>query len=180
MKINEIEAELKKDKISEALEYHSEHNIPLYECVFRYGSKKFLEFYNHLRDTNADVDSVTRELLETDLGLLAHYKGELVPLDLPFEELITEEKDVQLNKPKRGGPKKFYVYVKDGDKVKKVTFGDTTGLKAKINDPKARKAFAARHNCDKANDKTKASYWSCRLPRYAKQLGLSGGGNFFW
>lgn len=29
-------------------------------------------------------------------------------------------------------------------------------------------------------DKTTAGYWACNLPRYAKQLGLSGGGNFFW
>jgi hypothetical protein len=64
--------------------------------------------------------------------------------------------------------------------VKKVTFGDTTGLKAKINDPEARKSFAARHQCSQQTDKTKPGYWACRLPRYAKQLGMSGGGNFFW
>jgi len=64
--------------------------------------------------------------------------------------------------------------------VIKIQFGDTTGLKAKINDPEARKSFAARHQCDQKKDKTKAGYWSCRLPYYAKQLGLSGGGNFFW
>ena len=45
--------------------------------------------------------------------------------------------------------------------------------RAKINNPKARKAFAARHKCSQKKDRTKASYWSCRLPRYAKQLGLS-------
>lgn len=43
-------------------------------------------------------------------------------------------KKVQLNKPKRGGAsgKKFYVYVKDGDKVKKVSFGDSGGLSTKV------------------------------------------------
>ena len=89
-------------------------------------------------------------------------------------------KDVELNKPKVGGPKKYYVYVKDGDKVKKVTWGDTTGLKVKLNDLEARKSFAARHDCANKKDKTKAGYWACNLPRYAKSLGLSGGGNFFW
>jgi hypothetical protein len=44
-------------------------------------------------------------------------------------------KDVSLNKPKRGGSKAYYVYVKDGDKVKKVSFG-SGGLKAKINNLK--------------------------------------------
>ncbi len=77
-------------------------------------------------------------------------------------------------KPKRGGSKKFYVFVKNPQtkKIKKISFGDTTGLSAKINNPKARKAFAARHDCKNKTDKTKASYWSCRLPRYAKLLGL--------
>ena len=92
-----------------------------------------------------------------------------------------KDKDVDLNKPKRGGSKKYYVYVKnDKGNVIKVEFGDDGGMTAKINDPEARKSFAARHNCDTKKDKTKAGYWSCNLPRYAKQLGLSGGGNYFW
>ena len=97
-----------------------------------------------------------------------------------LEEAEFKGKKVELNKPKRGGSKKFYVYVKDGDKVKKVSFGDTTGLKAKINDPVARRAFAKRHDCPNKNDKTKASYWSCRLPRYAKLLGLKSSFSGFW
>ena len=100
--------------------------------------------------------------------------------DLEITEAEYQGKKVKLNDPIRGGSKKFYVYVKDGDKVKKVTFGDTTGLKVKLDDPEARKNFAARHNCDTANDKTTARYWSCRLPYYADSLGLSGGGRFFW
>jgi hypothetical protein len=110
---------------------------------------------------------------------LVSHEGQEVPLDLP---LIEEEEKKELNKPKRGGPKKFYVFVKDPStgNIKKVTFGDTTGLKVKLDDPKARKSFAARHQCDQQKDKTKASYWSCRLPYYAKELGLSGGGSFFW
>ena len=42
-------------------------------------------------------------------------------------------KKVKLNDPIRS--KKFYVYVKDGDKVKKVSFSDTTGLSIKRDDP---------------------------------------------
>jgi hypothetical protein len=90
-------------------------------------------------------------------------------------------KDVSLNKPKRGGSKAYYVYVKDPktSKVKKVSFG-SGGLRAKINNPKARQAFAARHNCKNKKDRTKAGYWSCNLPRYAKQLGLGANKNTFW
>ena len=110
------------------------------------------------------------------------YEGKHVPLDMPMVD-VSEDDDKEINKPKRGGSKKFYVYVKDGDKVKKVSFGAKDGganLSVKLQDPKARKAFADRHNCDTANDKTSARYWSCRLPYYAKDLGLKGGGNYFW
>ena len=93
-----------------------------------------------------------------------------------------KKKTPALNKPKRGGSKKFYVYVRNPKtkKIKKVSFGDTTGLSAKINNPQARKAFAARHKCAQKTDKTKASYWSCRLPRYASLLGLKSSFSGFW
>ena len=115
--------------------------------------------------------------MESDLGEFADWRGQKVALDCIFEE---EKKP--LGKPMRGGPKKYYVYVKDPStgNIKKVSWGDTTGLKVKLNDPGARKSFAARHKCDQQTDRTKAAYWACRLPRYAKQLGLSGGGSFFW
>ena len=35
-----------------------------------------------------------------------------------------------------------------------------------------------RHKCSQQKDKTTASYWACRLPYYAKQLGLSDGETF--
>ena len=80
---------------------------------------------------------------------------------LPIEEAMYQGRKVKLNDPIRGGAKKFYVYVKDGDKVKKVSFGDTTGLSIKRDDPARRKSFRARHNCDNPGPKTKARYWSC-------------------
>jgi len=102
-------------------------------------------------------------------------RGELAALN---EE---KKKNPPLNKPKRGGSKAYYVYVKDPKtkRIKKVSFG-SGGLKAKINNPKARQAFAKRHRCSEKNDKTKASYWSCRLPRYAKLLGLKSNFSGFW
>lgn len=169
-------------KIQEAIKYNVEQGLPLSECVFRRESSMFYEYFLYLRENQSTVklDCLGMVLVESDIGRFGEYEGEKVPLDLPF--ITEEEDDVELGKPKRGGPKKFYVYVRNPKtgNVKKVTFGDTTGLKAKINDPKARKAYAARHNCDQAKDRTTAQYWSCNLPRYAKALGLSGGGNFFW
>jgi hypothetical protein len=96
-----------------------------------------------------------------------------------LDEAEFKGKEVALNKPKRGGPKAYYVYVKDGDKVKKVTFG-SGGLRAKIKNKEARNAFAARHNCKDKKDRTKAGYWSCNLPRYAPALGLGAKMNTFW
>ena len=97
------------------------------------------------------------------------------------EESISEAeyagRDVDLNKPKRGGSKKYFVYVKNPqtDRVKKIEFGDVTGLRTKSNNPDRARSFAARHNCEKKNDKTKAGYWACRLPRY----GLVKGGKWW-
>ncbi len=105
-----------------------------------------------------------------------------VPMEEAKKEIDEAEfkgKKVALGKPKRGGPKAYYVYVKDGDKVKKVTFG-SGGLRAKIKNKEARNAFAARHNCKDKKDRTKAGYWSCNLPRYAPALGLGAKMNTFW
>lgn len=164
---------------SPGLEYHIKNSIPLSECVYRWGSTAHLDLINEAREKRETLNLNEREqeILDSDLGKFALYEGKTVPLDLPLEE----EEDVELNKPKRGGSKKFYVYVKnDKGNVIKVEFGDTSGLNAKINNPEARKSFAARHNCAEKKDKTKPGYWACRLPWFAKSLGLSGGGRFFW
>lgn len=111
------------------------------------------------------------------------YEGSYVPLEQPMIE-IDEEKQPELNKPKRSsGKKKYVVYVKNPKtgNIKKIEFGDEKGgLTSKINDRGAAASFAARHNCDTKTDKLSAGYWACRLPKYAKDLGLKGGGNYFW
>jgi hypothetical protein len=72
-------------------------------------------------------------------------------------------KKVELGKPKSGGSKKWYVYVRNPKtgKIIKVSYGSPV-MTAKWNDPKARASFAARHQCDKKKDRTKAGYWACR------------------
>ena len=171
-----------KDEISKSVHYHVENNIPFAENIYRIHSEEFYNLFNEARTLwqNGLLTELTEwdeHLLKTDIGKFGMFEGKKVPLDLPIEE---EEKNPPLNKPKRGGPKKFYVFVKDGDKIKKATWGDTTGLSVKLKDKEARKSFAARHRCDQQKDKTKAAYWACNLPRYAKSLGMSGGGNFYW
>jgi len=156
------------------------------ENIYRVGSEAYFQYFVDLRDQFDTGDlyykGFDKRLMEGDIGKFAIYEGAYVPLDCPMMESEYQGRDVELNKPKAGGPKKYYVYVKDPStgNVKKVSWGDTTGLKIKLDDKAARKSFAARHKCDQKKDKTKAGYWACNMPRYAKQLGLSGGGNFFW
>ena len=166
--------------IQETLDSMQENEVNIFDNPFRLGSEMFFQTINEARrlhlEGNYKPTAVDNRLLETDLGEFAEYKGQNVPLDCPMHE----EKDVELNSPKTTA-KKYYVYVKDPktEKIKKITWGDTTGLKVKLGNKAARKSFDARHKCDTANDKTTARYWACRLPQYAKQLGLSDGGDFF-
>ena len=175
--------------LSENLQYHVQNKLPLTENTFRYGSKAFIDLWAearalYLREIIHVNEDDKQTLTETDLGNYGVYEGKKVPLDLPMEEEDLDEgknDNKPLNKPKRGGPKAYYVYVRNPKtkKIKKVTFG-SGGLKAKINNKKARQAFAKRHDCKNKKDRTKASYWSCNLPRYAKQLGINSTFTGFW
>jgi len=111
------------------------------------------------------------------------YEGVTVPLESPMIE-FNEESEPELNTPKRSsGDKKYVVYVRNPDtgNIKKIEFGDEKGgLTAKINDRDAARNFASRHNCDTKTDKMSAGYWACRLPKYAADLRLKGGGSYFW
>jgi hypothetical protein len=180
-----------KSLLSEGLQYHIDKKIPLFETVYRIGSEKHLSLIKEARKMYSrnviDLCEEDEALIKTHLGEFALYEGVSVPLDLPMlneediEEAEFKGKDVQLNKPKRGGSKAYYVYVRDPKtkKVKKVSFG-SGGLRAKIKNKEARNAFAARHNCKDKKDRTKAGYWSCNLPRYASALGLGANMNTFW
>ena len=172
------------NEFSASLTYHLLNKIPLAEQVYRYGSTSYFDLINEAR-TNQNVLTLSetdREILATDIGTFAIYEGLPVPLDFPMlAEAEYNGKKVDLDKPKRGGTKKYYVYVKNAQgNIIKIAFGDTSGLKEKISNPKARKSFAARHQCHLKHDKTTAGYWSCRLPHFSKSLGIAGGGNFFW
>ena len=180
-----------KSLLSEGLQYHIDKKIPLFETVYRIGSEKHLSLIKEARKMYSrniiDLCEEDEALIKTHLGEFALYEGESVPLDLPMlnegeiEEAKFKGKDVPLNKPKRGGSKAYYVYVRDPKtkKVKKVSFG-SGGLRAKIKNKEKRNAFAARHNCKNKKDRTKAGYWSCNLPRYASALGLGANMNTFW
>lgn len=113
----------------------------------------YLEYYQPEGEEDPSVDRlealrmIVQEILKEDIQK-AEYQGQ----------------KVTLNKPRRiqGGNKKFEVFVQDGDKVKRVTFGDPN-MEIRRDDPKARANFRSRHSCDTATDKTSARYWSCRM-----------------
>jgi hypothetical protein len=183
----------------EGIQYHIKHNVPLHESVYRMGSDAYFDMFKKARQLYqegklTDLDWFDEEILrDTQLGEWEHVEGiGVVPLDMiidehnhrTFLEAEYRGRDVELNKPKRGGSKKFYVYTKNPKtgNVVKVEFGAEGGggnLAVKLKDPEAKASFAARHDCENKTDKTKAGYWSCRLPRYAKSLGLSGGGRWW-
>lgn len=182
--------ENKKVIISEGLDWHLKNGIPLYENIYRFGSKNYFKLFNEARNLYngglLEVSSPTDIwLMKTDIGKLGIYEGKVVMLDIPIliSEAEYQGREVELNKPKRStGPKKYQVYVNnDKGNVVKVNFGDTKGgLTAKINDPKARKAFADRHDCKNKKDKTSPGWWSCNLPKYAKALGMGDNMNTYW
>ena len=85
-----------------------------------------------------------------------------------LNEAEYQGRKVKLGKIMQGDAKKFKVYVKNPKgNVVKVNFGQggkAKGgtMKIRKSNPKARKSFRARHNCDNPGPRHKARYWSCR------------------
>ena len=188
-------------EVSDDLKYHLDNKIALGEGLFRYCSDSYVRLYTEVKTLN-DLNVI--KLNENDEKLIEDFtnqsviiEGERILLNLIIEndvEHILEEGDKykgkKSNSPTRGasGGKAYKVFVpgcstktKSNPRgIKKIQFG-SGGLKAKLSNKEAKKSYNARHGCAKGkhNDKCKAGYWSCRLPRYAKSLGLSGGGTWW-
>ena len=154
--------------------------------------------------TYTPADEWEKDLLESDIGEIAEYEGQTVVLDYPIEEglekcwtgytqkgmkkkgdkmvpncvPVSEDSDPTggkgIGKPWRsngGGA----VYVRTGNGgVKKVNFSQS-GMTKKFMDPAATRSFVARHHCLTNKDKTSASYWACRYPRF-----FSNSGKLWW
>ena len=117
------------------------------------------------------------EFIKGVAQIMVNWKS-LLRSQIELDEAKFKGKTVDLNKPTRGDSKKFKVYVNSGKKnadgsikVKKVNFGHGGSsakkagqktMKIRKSNPKARKAFRARHNCDNPGPKTMARYWSCK------------------
>jgi len=207
--LNEFDIELIKTHIGEWKLYKGEY-VPLDLPMINEGIDydEALTLRGMLADLNQERDQLFKDMendpsVEPEGGPVADEYGsrlnkiedriykiskQLRDYDMNEGEQLDEKKkakkkkkDPPIGKPKRGGSKAYYVYVRDPKtkRIKKVSFG-SGGLRAKIRNSKARNAFAKRHRCKEKNDRTKPSYWSCRLPRYASQLGLGANMNTFW
>jgi hypothetical protein len=169
---------LESTNISEGMQYHIDNKIPLTEVVYRPLSEGFMSLMKEARNLYSlglyeALTEEEKDILESNLGDVDVFEGQEVPLDIPMlEEQELDEakykgKEVALGKPKKGGSKKYYVYVRNPKtgNVKKVSYG-SPDMKSNWNDPEARKSFAARHKCAEKKDKTSPGWWSCRAHRH--------------
>lgn len=170
--------------VSDGLKYHIDNNIPLTHPIYRKFSEAYFSLLKEARDLYQSgkliVCADSEWMLEGNFGKFGEWNGEMVPLDFPMaaeeEETIIKSaaeykgRKVQTGKPRnirKGEPgygkKQYVVFVMDGDRVKRISFGDAN-LRAKPSNPKARKSFRARHKCKQKTDRTSAGYWACRYP----------------
>ena len=112
------------------------------------------------------VPNCVKEIFYEENGKGYGYTFEFSGEDL--QEAEYQGRKVKLNKIMQGDKKKFKVYVKN-DKGNTVVVhfgqgGDAKGgtMRIRKSNPKARKSFRARHNCDNPGPKYKARYWACR------------------
>jgi len=99
------------------------------------------------------------------IGQKAYYKGRMVALHTPFIQ--------------RSGNSKYAVYLnsgrknKDGDIIAKILrFGDANST-VKNHDDARRYSFLKRHKCSLDMDINKASFWSCWIHVFHKELDLA-------
>ena len=148
-----------------------------YTADISYDDRDRIEVDNIIiHDRNGEMLAPDHPVYQAEVGFIedevrstGEEEGEVVGESITNEAEYQGRK-VKLNKPMQGDVKKFKVYVKDPKtgNVKKVNFGHGgssvkgKAMKIRKNNPKARKSFRARHNCDNPGPKTKARYWSCR------------------
>lgn len=75
---------------SEGLRYHVEHSIPLYDCIYRPGSKGFFSLISESRKMYNSgflkVDEDELDMLNSDMGRFANYGNREVALDFPISQ----------------------------------------------------------------------------------------------
>lgn len=162
-------------KVSEGLKYHLDNDLDITDSVYRIGSKAYTDLFEEVKkywdEDNIILNGKSAWMAKNlEVGKKAIFRDRNAGRDL----------EVELDSPKRGGGKKFYVYHNSG-KMKdekivamRIEWGDTTGLSIKNDDPAAAASFWARQQCDTKMDPKTAGFWACYSSSlFSKQLGLS-------
>lgn len=113
------------------------------------------DLHQKYRDAATDDE---RDELAKQIQDYTSQKRAIVPDDWELEEAKYQGRTVSLGKPflTPDGPKKRSVYVKNPKgNIVKVSFGDKK-MKIKKSNPKRRKSFRARHNCENPGPRHKA------------------------
>jgi hypothetical protein len=160
----------------------SQKSVNLGDNTFEIGkvySNPFARAFGKIQeDIDDDIDEydVDEDDIEEMEDFIAFLKTKVKEKEAYNESTLDEAeyqgRKVKLGKPMAGDVKKFKVYVKNpAGKVVKVNFGHggtsaaakgEKTMRIRKSNPKARKSFRARHNCDNPGPRTKARYWSCR------------------
>jgi hypothetical protein len=159
--------------VSEGFRYHMENGLDITNSVFRLGSDAYKQLFE---ETKKYWD-------EGNIILSGKAAWMAKNLEVGKDAVDNNGRKVELDTPKRGGDKKFYVYHNSGKKddegniiAVKIQWGDASGLSIKNDDPGAAASFWARQQCDlkKSMDPLTPKFWACYGPSlFNKQLGLS-------
>ena len=159
-------------EVSEGFQYHMDNGLDITNSVYRIGSEAYKKLFEETKKY-WDEDNVI-------LSDKAAWMTDNLEVGTPA---IYDGRKVELDTPKRGGDKKFTVYHNSGKKdddgniiANEISWGDTSGLSIKNDDPKASASFWARQQCDlkKKMDPNTPGFWACYAPSlFGKQLGLS-------
>ena len=183
----EVTEQLDESVFPNSVVLESEQNVTIYqipldreltneeadEYANRLSNYMFSEGYDDfdIEVSLGNEDDIVEETYEDDDEFYEQYGTMHYNLDDDsMDEAEYQGRKVKLGKPMQGDVKKFKVYVKDPKtgNTKKVNFGHGgssvkgKAMSIKKNNPKRRKSFRARHNCDNPGPRTKARYWSCR------------------
>ena len=159
-------------QVSEGFRYHMENGLDITNSVYRIGSDAYRQLFEETKKYWDEGNVILKD------------KAAWMAANLEVgKKAVHDGKEVELDSPKRGGDKKFYVYHNSGKKDKdgkikavRIEWGDTSGLSIKNDDPEAAASFWSRQQCDlkkKMNPLT-PGFWACYAPSlFGKQLGLS-------
>jgi hypothetical protein len=160
-------------QVSEGFRYHMENGLDITNSIYRIGSQAYKDLFE---ETKQYWDKGNVILKDKAAWMAAN-------LEVGKPAVNKDGRKVELDTPTRGGDKKFKVYHNSGKKdddgniiANEITWGDTSGLSIKNDDPKASASFWSRQQCDlkKKMDPSTAGFWACYAPSlFGKQLGLS-------